>query len=394
MELARMSRWNAPERIEAAELAFSNLVVGDTWTRLSEAMLWLDFDIPPESEFYRYQKAICQVLVRMADESMEKVRSELPNDTTISFDGSWDHKRHGSNCVVTVLDQASGKVVACKVASRKVAVTDENFCEVSQLMEAHALKLALRDLMAIPQIVAYVHDNDAKARILIEQLGWGIREFIDPGHAFKSFNKALASFEKENKKLLKEIEGPLRMWAHCCMAFEGTPEQKVAMWQNCVNHFTGNHLKCTHGEVPCHLWSRWRDANAVALLDRFVTATSYLFAKADKRFSTQANESMNRRKSCYLSKDLCWGTSFTARVACMVLDVNWPHWKWEARRRCGIRPVSARSTERLLREAQRKKRREGKKTRATNRIRETMTLMQQQYAYELPEDAGPNDPSD
>jgi hypothetical protein len=44
----------------------------------------------------------------------------------------------------------------------------------------------LLELMQLPQIVGYVHDNDANTRKVIRKSAWGIQEFLDPGHASKS----------------------------------------------------------------------------------------------------------------------------------------------------------------------------------------------------------------
>ena len=59
----------------------------------------------------------------------------------------------------------------------------------ANLTEAHGLKLAIPQLRECRQIVDYVHDNDGKARKIIEDSGWGIREYLGPGHALKCFEK-------------------------------------------------------------------------------------------------------------------------------------------------------------------------------------------------------------
>jgi hypothetical protein len=68
-----------------------------------------------------------------------------------------------------------------------------------ETLEVIALIHLLPELMQLPQIVGYVHDNDAKTRKVIRESGWGIQEFLDPGHASNSFQKALqkASFNED-----------------------------------------------------------------------------------------------------------------------------------------------------------------------------------------------------
>ena len=55
-------------------------------------------------------------------------------------------------------------------------------------------------MMHLPKIVGYVHGNDGKARTLIQRSGWGITEYLVPGHAKKSFLMSLQKFEKDHGK--------------------------------------------------------------------------------------------------------------------------------------------------------------------------------------------------
>jgi hypothetical protein len=79
-------------------------------------------------------------------------------------------------------------------------------------------------------------------------------------------------------------------------------------------------------------------------LDAFLAKTSWILQKCDSEFSTQINESFNRGKLEYASKDLKWGFTWIARMSCAVLDRNHPFWKLELRRRLcctmGLPPLS------------------------------------------------------
>ena len=64
-------------------------------------------------------------------------------------------------------------------------------------MEALALKTIVLRLQQLPQIVGYVHDNDGKARNIVQQAEWEMPEFLDRGHAKKSFLRCCQNFERE-----------------------------------------------------------------------------------------------------------------------------------------------------------------------------------------------------
>jgi hypothetical protein len=104
---------------------------------------------------------------------------------------------------------------------------------------------------------------------------------------------------------------------------------KVDAWLNSINHFSGNHDHCPfeHGRKCCE----WRDGMAVpAIRERmhtFLKDTKDILEKCDGEFSTQINESLNRTKLKYAGKDVKWGGSWPARMACAILDRNKPFWK-------------------------------------------------------------------
>ena len=79
-------------------------------------------------------------------------------------------------------------------------------------MEAKALSLLIPKLRQDERIVGYVHDLDAKASKMIEDAGWEIKAYLDPGHCMKAFKKRLTKFEGENHGILKGIEDPSTRW--------------------------------------------------------------------------------------------------------------------------------------------------------------------------------------
>ena len=76
----------------------------------------------------------------MAKESAQKYANLMEKNAIITLDGAWDHRRHGSCCIVTLID---------------------------------------------------VHDNDhdGVTRKIIEESNWKITEVLDVGHAVKSIKK-------------------------------------------------------------------------------------------------------------------------------------------------------------------------------------------------------------
>jgi hypothetical protein len=200
------------------------------------------------------------------------------------------------------------------------------------------------ELKALGKIVAYVHDNDAKAKKAIVTAKWSIQEKLDPGHAFKSFDRKLKKFNAQHGKALSEIEDRLRRFLKDLMYRQDLSAwEKVELWRNAALHFAGDHKHCRiehNPKRPPKVWSRASDPAAMALLKEFLAKTESVVEHVDGAFSTQMNESINRSKIKFADKDHQWRTTWTARMACAVLDRNAPNWRLMLYDRLNLPPLS------------------------------------------------------
>ena len=162
-------------------------------------------------------------------------------------------------------------------------------------MEAKALQKLIPKLQTLPNIVGYVHDNDAKARTIIEQSGWQITEYLDPGHCKKSFLRSLQNFEKDNRNVLKTIEKALQHWMWILVHSNFTLQHKVLLWQNTLWHMAGWHQYCIHQPMIGPAWHMAGNPYAMSALKKFLDSTQFIIEKCNGLYNTQANESLNRK---------------------------------------------------------------------------------------------------
>jgi hypothetical protein len=233
------------------------------------------------------------------------------------------------------------------VVGRRFDVHDRRFCAVSQNMEVHALKLVIPELKALGKIVGYVHDNDAKAKKAISAAQWNIIEHLDPGHAFKAFDRKLKKFNDQHGKVFTEIEDGLRRFLKDLMYLQGvTLQQKVTYWKNALQHYSGSHIGCPsqhNPKKPPKVWSRKDDPQSMKLLEEFLEKTASVVEHVEGEFSTQMNESINRSKVKFADKNRQWRTTWPARMACAVLDRNVPNWRLTLYDRLNLPPLSGAS---------------------------------------------------
>ena len=345
---AANARWHPdPIVIDPVQFAFSVLVEGAQPEKALRMLEWNNIVCPNHEKIYDAIRMIGDKIIDLAEKSMEHERANLPPDCVISFDGSWNHRRRGTHCLFSVICRQTGKVIESITVSNKIETTALNYCEHSNLMEAHGLKLAIERLKNLPQIMGYVHDNDAKARKIIEESGWGITEFLDPGHALKCFERRLQKLNRTNPQLLRGIEASLTRWLKSLMHLNVPIEDKKRLWLNSVKHYMGDHSECLHEPRACRLWDKAADPEAVRAFKTFLESTEFIIEYCNCEYDTQSNESLHRLKLKYACKDVNWGDTWTARMMCAVLDRNMYNWKLYLYDQLGLPELSTESRRQL-----------------------------------------------
>lgn len=331
LERARKCRRQANREnaraLQARQFAYSILMTGSEPGKLTNSMLWNSIPPPPKTAVYQALREICEKIVGLARKSMKEVREGLPPNTVISFDGSWEHRRNANRCLFTVIQQGTGKVVFSTVISRKIEENDPHFCANPILMEATGLKLAVECLKDNPNIIGYVHDNDAKADKIIREAGWEIKAHLDPGHCFNGFKRRLDNFEGTHGHILKDIRDSLTRWMKMCCLFNGSDEEKLSLWRNCLNHYCGDHSQCPAHKPTDKVWRYADNPEMRKLLSKFLESIEPMVLGIRPEYSTQSNESFHKEKLKYATKDGKWGWTWEARMMCAVLDRNMANWK-------------------------------------------------------------------
>jgi hypothetical protein len=136
-----------------------------------------------------------------------------------------------------------------------------------------------------------------------------------------------------------------------------TKGQRVAAWMNTIQHLMGDHANCPIVHLkPTKVIIRPSDYTTIGILDQFLTDTAWIAKSCISKYTTQINESFNRIKLKHATKDIRWGCSWPARMACAVLDFNWPNWKIEEPYvRLGLPPLSGQAMRRLVKKGRPKK---------------------------------------
>ena len=145
--------------------------------------------------FYKNQDIISPVIIKMAKDSAKKFSENISDDTIISIDGAWDHRRHGSACIVTFIDLKTRKIIDFEISLIPKQYVTGNTEECSRNLEKVCMERLIERWKNSQKVKYYIHDNDGVTRSLIEKSKWQIKEVLDVGHALKSIKKNLENFK-------------------------------------------------------------------------------------------------------------------------------------------------------------------------------------------------------
>ena len=106
---AAEARWrSAPIDLDAAQLAFSILVERGQPEKTLKLLAWNDLKVESRDKMYDAGRRIGDEIIALAEESMDYERRNLPNGCVIGVDGSWNHRRRGTNCLFSVICRQAG----------------------------------------------------------------------------------------------------------------------------------------------------------------------------------------------------------------------------------------------------------------------------------------------
>lgn len=318
----------------------SIICCGFTFSKMVQYKKMMNEIIPIEkpSKFYYIQKLISPIILSAARKNIIKNQKQMSENTVISFDGSWDHRRDGKFCIVEAFDTKNKKIIDFEIVAKKTMKNSEGTFEgASNQMEIECVKKIVKRLKGNSKIIGYVHDQDSKLSKFMEE-NWNIKEYIDPNHANKSFNNKFDSYKQGNKKDVKKgvlngVQKSLTKYRNILIKSNFSEEEKISLWFNAIEHYKGNHKFCIHEpynnkeeeykDLP--KWARNINNEKLNALRIFLNDTVKYINKVNLTYNTQLNEAFHSLKSEIAPKTISWVKSYHARMAVAVLRFNEPN---------------------------------------------------------------------
>ena len=346
-----------PVKVNARTFTFSVLANGGTYTKQRRIANDMNIIVPSSTSFYKHQKVILREAKAMAEDSMFRARSTMRPHSSISFDGHYSHPRNANECAVDILDER-GLIVQHQVKTRIRSIRKGNYSGPSNMMESAALREAIGKLDN-QLFDCYVHDRDNKSTKIIDELRPGKKEFYDPNHASKGFDRcwkklvnggyrsktAKTSNEENAKKPFLGLGEKLKTWFCFLLYSLMSIPMKIFKRKNSINHFLYDHSKCDPPHPQGSTFYIWQQgANNIQYqneLSAFLNETSTIFETVDKTLTTNRNESFHSEAAKFAPKSYAWCGSYEGRMDLAICSHNDPTtWKDTLRRRVNADKLS------------------------------------------------------
>jgi hypothetical protein len=104
--------------IDALCWVYSIIIEGLSYLSVKRLFTHNEIEIPTKKEFYQQQKIVSKAIHELAVAKCELAKAQLAENSFVSIDGSWDHPRNGSLCVVSMMDTQSKKFVDYEVVEK------------------------------------------------------------------------------------------------------------------------------------------------------------------------------------------------------------------------------------------------------------------------------------
>jgi hypothetical protein len=268
----------------------------------------------------------------------------MQRNSILAFDGAWGHRRHAKECIVMLVDLNQKRIVDFAIILKPKPGVKANWDGSPNGMELAGVKELIERWKDNENVGGIVHDNDSKATAAINAAQWKVKQWYDPNHVIKQFERCWKSCTTTK---LRGFHAKLLMWFRHLLRSDYTIEQKKNYWRNALEHFRGNHEKCPHEHPEVDKLLVIKTAEQEEQLVQFLEATVELLERCLTGVHTNFNESCNALKIHYADKNTSWKGSWSARMMCAIMQVNsLENWRIELARRCGVH-LTARAVARL-----------------------------------------------
>lgn len=336
--------------LNALRFAFSLVTNGGNHRKIEKILLWNDILPPSKTQYNSALDKIAVEVEKEVNESINKWRKSMKENSACSFDGSWIHRRNSYQCVADLVDSRTQKIIAFKLVEKTSIANTEI---AANGLEIAALKEIIKEIKDDKRISYFIHDNDTKAVSLISNLNWNVNTILDPNHAGLAFGRRFDTYNLLNRSILNGLKGHLTKFLKCLMHADMTNEEKKKAWANVSNHFLGNHECCpfSHRKPP-KIWKEGQKSSEnVKILEKFLFDTMFFLENTDRSMNTNLNECFHSLKANYCNKQYSWRKSWKTRIHCAILDINEGfQWRFRVYDRLKLPKLSNDTKNRLIKE--------------------------------------------
>ena len=267
---------------------------------------------------------IRSVIRKLAKNSAAAEKAKIPQNASVSVDGSWDHRRNGKLLIFDAICIQTGKIIDFEIRIKISSKRKGNSFISSKALEGEAFQILLPRLRSNNSIQELIKDGDLVNESIIEQTGWRIKVTLDTNHLLKHFDehfhKLVSPIENKfrgiSKKMLKKLK--FILYSNTDKSTKLTQVQQMKLFI-----LTQPFLKFGKS-TTLHKWKHANEEDTRNCLDKVIKLCLDITSNFDRYHSTNLNESFHYVKSKFLPKEFNLGNTSDVRLYAAILQFNQP----------------------------------------------------------------------
>ena len=143
-QMAAKKRWSKDKseavnpRADPTMMVISCYENGCTYKKAKGILAAQGVESPSKSTFYRHKKKVNSNIIELSKESIQEEASQMIEESYLSCDGAFAHRRNSSQCHGAFMNCRTGKIVAGSVITKERK--KGNFVGSSNMMESEMIQ--------------------------------------------------------------------------------------------------------------------------------------------------------------------------------------------------------------------------------------------------------------
>ena len=307
----------------AIQYSIALISCGFTISRMADFQILMNRDYPSRKLVTQAMNILRPVMCELVQQSCEYWKGQMQQNSIISIDGSWNHRRRGTYEIFDVICVQLKKIIAFDIRIHQSHNIPGNTLSTASAMEGESFQILLPQLESDPRISCVVKDGDVQIDKMITDSGWEVDVRPDPNHLMKHFEQRFQEIVPQN--IRTKFRGICPFIKQQLVNTLYMPISKVQKLEH-IDNIENIILHCpflprgTNGNL--FYWKSRKNADCIQKVDQVIDYCKGIILQFDRGVTTNYNEAFHALKAILVPKIYNLGHSTDLRLYASVLQYN------------------------------------------------------------------------